>query len=118
MDMLLIFLLSLGLTIAVESSVCWVIGVRDGRHQLVVLLVNVLTNPAAVLTYYLISFAFAIDNRFIVQLPIEIVVIIVETMVYYDYKKSGWNFKRPLLISVMANGISYGLGLLLNYFIF
>ena len=47
-----VLLVSLGLTVALEEGFGWLTGVRDPWDILLVLLVNLLTNPAVVFLYY------------------------------------------------------------------
>ena len=46
-----VLLVSLGLTVALEEGFGWLTGVRDPWDILLVLLVNLLTNPAVVFLY-------------------------------------------------------------------
>lgn len=47
-----VLLVSLGLTIALEEAFGWLAGVRDWWNRLLIVLVNILTNPAVVFLYY------------------------------------------------------------------
>lgn len=98
MDLVTIFAVSLGLTLALEVPVACVWGLR-GRELLTVLAANVMTNPLAV----------ALHLTGIPQLPIEFGVVIAE----------GWAYrlhfdKRPVLLAVVSNGLSWGIGLLIQ----
>ena len=99
------FFLSLLLTLIFELLVAVVFGLK-GKDLLLVLLVNILTNPAAVL------FSIMTGNRRVVQLFIEAVVILTEG---WYYKKYSSKIKSGFAFSVIANIISYGLGLVLNH---
>ena len=101
MDLMLPFFgISLGLTLAIELIVARCFGLR-GKDQLVlVVLVNILTNPAAVWLHWAVG---------IPQIPIELTVVLVEWYVYREFK-----VKYPLTLSCAANGISWGLGLILQ----
>lgn len=101
---------SLGLTLALEVpfAYCW--GLRDRHDLTVAVLVNVLTNPAVVLLYFLVT-ARTGWPRFAVQLPLEALAVAVEAVCY---RTCGRDVRHPALLSLCANGFSYGAGLLLN----
>lgn len=101
MDLILILYgMSLGLTLLIELSFCWLWGLRSREQLELVFLVNLLTNPAAVWLHTAVG---------IPQIPVEVLVVITECYVYRQFKQP-----RPLLLSVLANGISWGLGLVLQ----
>ena len=99
------FLWSFLLTILIEMAVAFAFRMK-GKDLLLVILVNVLTNPAAVLLSVLTG-----DKRW-VQFLIELVVIFTEG---WYYKRYSTELKHGLLFSAAANGISYSLGILINY---
>ena len=102
--LLVVFFLSLFLTLLFELLVAAAFRVK-GKDLLLVLLVNILTNPAAVL------FSLLAGNSGIVQLFIEAVVILTEG---WYYKKYSCKIKNGFVFSVAANVVSYGLGFFLN----
>lgn len=93
-----IFALSLGLTLLLELAValCW--GLR-GRELVSVLAANVMTNPLAV-TLHLMG---------VPQLPIELGVVLAEGVAYTLHIE-----KRPWLLAAVSNGLSWGIGLMLQ----
>lgn len=96
--MLKIFALSLGLTLAVELPIAYFWGLR--RRQLVtVLLANVMTNPLAV----------ALHLAGIPQMPIELGVVLGEGLAYSSQFE-----KRPWLLALVSNALSWGIGILLS----
>lgn len=101
--MLLEFALSLLLTLAVELPVCLLWGLR-GRDMALAALVNVLTNPPAVLLH--------------VWFPAAAATALIETAVT---GAEGWLYRRcsrarrPWLLSIAANGASFLAGLLFNW---
>lgn len=101
---LLMFGSSLGVTLLIEGVVGWCFGLRNREQLLLLLLVNVLTNPAAVWLHTFVG---------IPQIPIEIAVVIIECYVYQIFRKSH-AIPHPLLLSLTANGVSWGLGLLIQ----
>lgn len=95
--MIEIFALSLGLTLMIEVPIAWAWGLR-GRELLTVLIANVMTNPLAV----------ALHLSGIPQLPIELGVVLAEGFAYSRHFE-----KRPWLLALVSNAISWGLGLML-----
>ena len=93
------FAMSLGLTLLLEYPVAWLLGLRGRRTGILFVLVNVLTNPAAVLLHL-----FGVS-----QIPIELAVVLVEWFVYRQF-----GVKKPLLLSLSANVLSWGTGLVIN----
>lgn len=99
------FVVSLVLTLVLELPIAWLMGLRSRKLLLLVALVNILTNPAAVLLHWL----------GVPQIPIEIAVVAVEAAVYLWFSKDEkWNIPRPIMLAVMANLISWTVGLLLQ----
>lgn len=102
-----VFAVSLGLTLLLELPVAYCWGLRSRHDLTVAVLVNVLTNPAVVLLNGLLS----ATPWWAVQLPLEAAAIAVEG---FCYRHCGENIRRPYLLSLCANCISYGAGLALN----
>lgn len=101
------FAVSLGLTLLLELPVAYYWGLRSRHDLTVAVLVNVLTNPAVVLLNGLLS----ATPWWAVQLPLEAAAIAVEG---FCYRHCGEDVRRPYLLSLCANCISYGAGLVLN----
>ena len=101
------FAVSLGLTLLLEVPVAYCWGLRSRHDLTVAVLVNVLTNPAVVLLNGLLS----ATPWWAVQLLLEAAAIAVEG---FCYRHCGENIRRPYLLSLRANCISYGAGLVLN----
>lgn len=100
------FAISLGLTLVIELGVSLLLGMRTGRQILLVMLVNILTNPAAVLLCWLGA----------PQIPIEIAVVAVEGGIYHCFsKEERWNMTHPVLLAAALNIISYSAGLLIQW---
>jgi len=104
---------SLVLTIALEVGFFLLTGKRDKKDMLLVVLVNVLTNPIVVLLYMLASL-YTDWNLIWVLIPLEIFAIWVEG---YCYNKYGRGFKRPYIFSAAANMFSYWIGVLIQFLI-
>lgn len=94
------FSVSLILTLLLELPVSYLFRVR-GRDLLLVFLVNVLTNPVAVLV------STAAGDGLFVQFGIETVVIAVEGWYYRSY---GSEIRHPYLCAVVCNLFSYIVG--------
>ena len=97
---LLMYGISFGLTLLIEFPVCYLMGLRSRDQLELVFLVNLLTNPAAVWLH---------TSAGIPQIPVEILVVITEYYVYRQFQEA-----HPLRLSLLANGISWGLGVVLQ----
>lgn len=127
--LLKMFGISLALTIAIELTVAfllrlclWLHGKGRGgtgaalgskRHMaLLVLLVNVLTNPPAVLLCWLGRMYLPQPLSFPVQIGAEMAVVAAEAWIYRRFmEKPGWQTGKPLLLSVAANACSWTIGI-------
>lgn len=105
MYLLEMFGISLGLTLLLELTVCYFWGMRTGSLILLVILVNILTNPAAVLLNWL----------GVSQIPIEVAVFAVEAWIYHHFSRDeSWHIPHPMVLSAVANGISWGCGIIIG----
>ena len=99
------FGISLGLTLLIELPIGFVMGMCGKKHILLMVLINVLTNPAAVLACWLGA----------AQIPVEIAVFLVEAGIYYWFSKDeGFTVKHPVLLALLANLISWASGILIQ----
>ena len=96
--MLNVFALSLGLTLLLELPVAYLWGLRR-RQLLTVFAANLMTNPLAV----------ALHLWGLPQLPIEIGVVLAEGFAYSKHFE-----KRPWLLAIISNALSWGFGLLVQ----
>ena len=96
--MIEIFALSLGLTLLFELPIAYLWGLRK-RALVTVLAANLMTNPLAV----------ALHLMGIPQIPIEIGVVLAEGAAYSLHFE-----KRPWLLAIFSNAISWGIGLMLQ----
>lgn len=103
--------LALLLTIVLEMPVCLLLGLRK-KELFIVLLVNVMTNPA-VNVLYLLAGLYTRIPRVVVIAVLEVSAVIAEWIVYRLLTEA----KRPLLISLAANAVSFGVGLLITNFL-
>ncbi len=101
--------LSLGLTLLFELT--FALACRKRGYALVfVALANVLTNPPVALTALLWRYC-ALPGYPAAVSALEVLAVLTEGFVY---RKSETGFARPYLFSLCANGLSFGLGLLLG----
>ena len=109
---ILTFAISLGLTLLFELLIARLCNLR-GRDYLLVVLVNILTNPAVV---YLdmVCAAYLPNGRDLWQIPLEIGAILIEGLCYAKYARS---IRHPRMFALVANLFSYGCGLLLNTYL-
>ena len=109
-EMLFSLALSLVLTLVFEISFFLLIGKRNKKDLLLAVLANIVTNPAVVLSYWLMAL-YTDWNHGIIKIPLEIFAILTEG---YYYSKYGRDFKHPYLFSAAANAFSFGIGLILG----
>lgn len=104
---------SLALTVAIELAVAFLLGMRTGRDLFLVVLVNLLTNPPAVLCNWLCSLYLPGYRALPVQLVIEAAVVATEALIYHIFAADRrWTIRRPGRLSLVCNGCSWLLGLL------
>lgn len=100
------FLLPLALTLAFEGVMAFAWGLRRWDLLLFVL-VNVLTNPVAVLLH-------ALFPGWAVMVALELGVVAVEGL---SYDRLGYAVRRPWLFSLCANAFSFCMGLVVDILI-
>ena len=104
---------SLILTLALETGFFLLTGKRDKKDLILVVLVNIITNPAVVLLYWLAVY-YTDFSHVLIKIPLEIFAVVTEG---YYYKKYGRDFKYPYIFSLTANLFSFGTGLIIQQFI-
>ena len=109
-DLLIALAFSLALTLVLEIGFFFLAGKRNKRDLLLVVMVNVLTNPVVVLLYWLAAL-YTGWNTTIVKIPLEIFAVLTEG---FYFRKYGQSFKRPFLFSLAANMFSFWAGVLLQ----
>ena len=80
------------------------------KDIILVVMVNVVTNPAVVLIYWL-TILYANINEVLTMAALEIFAVLIEG---YYYNRYGQGFKRPYLFSAAANVFSFGVGVLVQ----
>ena len=108
MELIVPFALALGLTLIVELPLAALLRFKR-EDLLIVLLVNLVTNPCAMLLYYGLRMLLS-WNPLRIQLPIECAAVLSEALVY----RIGTARQHPVLLSLLLNGASYLAGLLVN----
>ena len=107
------FAVSFGATIILEALVMILIGERSKKNLLLLLLVNILTNPLAVYLAY-VGKTFSNLSEIWIQLPIEVAVIFIEVGIYVWFSKDEkWKIKRPVFLGILANLFSWSIGLMM-----
>ena len=100
------FAVSLMLTLVLELTAGFCFGYRSKKLLLLVLLVNILTNPAAALLHWL----------GVPQIPVEIAVVLMEALIYIWFSKDEiWTVPHPVGFAVVANSFSWGVGMLIQW---
>ena len=108
--MLTILTVSLLLTLIFEEGFALVWGLRGKRELGLVALVNVLTNPAVVLSYYTAT-GLGHWNAVPVTIILEALAVLVEWRCYRAFSE---RVKRPFLFALLINLFSYGAGCVIN----
>ncbi|WP_167956095.1 hypothetical protein [Anaerosporobacter faecicola] len=110
MSLYKILIYSLFLTIVIEITYTVLLGYRKKRTLLLVTLVNLLTNPVVVLSYYLLM-RHTNWNGTCVKIPLEIMAIYIEGELY---KQCHSSIKHPYIFAIGANGFSFLIGCFLR----
>ncbi|NCB74840.1 MAG: hypothetical protein EOM51_08890 [Clostridia bacterium] len=113
LDFVWTLVVSLALTLVLETVFCLVAGLRGVRNLIILVLVNILTNPPVVL---LSSILLKTTNlpRFLIITVLELTAILVEAMCY---RRCGENIRHPFVLSFGANTFSYFTALIINHLI-
>lgn len=107
--------ISLILTIVLEEITARIIGIKSKDDKIIVLLVNILTNPVVVyLVYMYLIFIgkYQSISYWILVAILEILAVVVEGFIYkrkLEYKKI-----NPYLVSIILNFVSYFTGEIIN----
>jgi len=102
--------LSLVLTIVLETAFFLLAGKRDRKDLLLLMLVNIITNPIVVLLHW-IAVAYTNWNIVFVIVLLELFAILTEG---YYYKKHGRDLHHPYLFSTAANMFSFSTGVVIQ----
>lgn len=108
------FGVSLLLTLVIELVVAIGFRIPAGKNWLPIVLVNLLTNPAVVFLNWVIGIYEPQLRGIGLQIPLEILVVLVEFGIYKSFSRAGWKCKSPLCLALVSNGISWLLGVLFS----
>ena len=100
-------------TILLEAGFFLLTGKRNKKDLMLVILVNVLTNPAVVLIYWL-SILYTDIDGIAVKALLEILAVLVEGLYYKQYAQ---DIRKPFLFSLGANAFSFFAGVLIQLII-
>ena len=110
-DLPFVMVKCLVLTILIECLIAFFLKYRK-KDLLNILLVNIFTNPIVSSVPVYFNVKFGVSGRNISLLILELLVLVVEGFMYHKYL----NNKKinPYLLSLILNGSSYLLGVLIN----
>ena len=110
-----VMIICLTLTIIIECSIAYILGYRK-KDLLNVLLVNVLTNPIVSTFSVYFNYYYGLEARNICLLVLEIITFLTEGFIYYKVLER--RKINSFILSLILNGSSYLIGLLLNMLIY
>ena len=102
------------LTIVIETIIGFIIGIRNKKDILNVILVNMITNPFVTIVPITLNIYVSVQARTTALYILEVVVLFTEGLIYkkvLNYKKINW-----LLISFILNFASFSIGEIINRF--
>ena len=108
-------LIYLAITIVIEAVSAFILSVRNGYGQLIVLLANVITNPILNCTLIVVSFYLSKSLYYVFLVPLEILAVVIEGLIYRKTLSLKMN---PFLFSLILNACSYFIGMLIYKLIF
>ena len=114
-DLPILMVRCLLLTIVIEIIVSIIVGVRDKKDFINILLVNVLTNPLVVSLPIFLMIRYGSRIRYISIGILELLAVLIEGFIYnkvLKYKKI-----NPYVLSLILNLSSYLIGEVINKFI-
>lgn len=101
------------LTIIIETIVALIIGIRNKKDILNIILVNILTNPLVTSIPVYFNIKYGVLERDIALIILEVFTVIIEGIIYIKFLK----FKKinSILISIYLNACSYFIGEIVNF---
>ena len=93
------------LTIIIELVVGFILGVRNKKDIINIILVNVITNPIVVITPIIVYLRFGSKLEIITLIILEVLTVLIEGLIY-----------KKTLISLILNACSYFIGEIINLF--
>ena len=112
-DLPFIMIRALLVTIFVELIVSLIIGIRNKKDLINIVLVNIMTNPLVVSIPVYFNIKYGLIYRHVVLFILEILAVLSEGYIYSKYL----NFKKinPYILSLILNISSYLIGCIINY---
>lgn len=95
------------LTVVIEAAFAFIFSVRTARGQLIVFLANTITNPLLNCIITVVTFFISPSLYYYLIAPLEILVVIVEGIIYSKTLSVKIN---PFLLSLILNICSYFIG--------
>ncbi len=106
-----ILVFNLSLVLASELSVSFLLGARTIRKLSTVALINVITNPLAVMLVLYLHVRIGTWPYSLI-LCLEILIVILEGFMFSRFQM--FKEKNPYLISLLLNLVSFGIGEIIN----
>lgn len=100
------------LTLIIELITAFILGVRDKKDIINVILVNILTNPIVVVSQTFLHFRFNTTIEVIGIIILELLAFLVEGLIYKKVLK--YKDLNPLILSLLLNATSFCIGELIN----
>lgn len=115
-DLPVIMIRCLICTIIIEVVIALIIGIRNKRDILNVIIVNILTNPIVVSLPIYIMMRYGLKARLYSLYILEVLTVLVEGLIY----KKVLSFKKinPFLVALILNLGSYFIGEIINRIIY
>ena len=109
------FGVSLALTLVLEFLVLFLLKEGSRKNIVLLVLVNILTNPAAVFISLLGNVFGGVGRQIWFQIPIEIAVVLLEAGIYWMFsKEKDWEICHPIWLAVVANTVSWLSGVVIQ----
>ena len=108
MNLLLIMTKCLILTIIIELVIAIILGVKYKKDMILVIIVNIITNPFVVSIPIFLYKLFGFKIEIISLIILEILTVLVEGIIYL--KKLKYKSINPFILSLLLNLSSYMIG--------
>ena len=95
------------LTVVIEAAAAFALGVRNMQSQSAVLFANLITNPLLNCLLTIVQFYISPGAYYYFLIPLEMIVVMVEGMIYNKFIELKMN---PYLFSLILNLCSYLIG--------
>lgn len=102
--------MSLASTLVLEEGFGYLLGVRERWDMVLIGLVNLLTNPAVVLLYY-VNGIYIKGNQTVVTILLELAAVLAEGLCY---RTAARGIRHPWMFAIGANLFSYMAGVVLS----